>query len=309
MDKYVSRDLVWYDMPFYDLPSLRKLIISLKLQPEEVLQYVHKVLEHLASNLYNRVRSTVPENFVREKHFDRVYYRLFEVVNFSKDYEVLVCGGDLMINGKEYRNLPELFTDMLSLDGLESLVSPNRLVDIHGDLHFQNILINERDNSFVLADPRGEINGSDVYYDLGKLWHSFNGLYDLIHTNQFELDIDFKNRKIVFNFSNQKLLKIYNEIRLGITELISKMHFPQQDENQMVKILFNEAMHFCSVSTFHINRYGDEKRSMAMYLSGVMLLSDLLEHEEIRHLDKGIPKYYFSTLEEFKNQLINSKPS
>ena len=38
---------------------------------------------------------------------------------------------------------------------------------IHGDLHFQNILIDLSKQSFILADPRGEAKGSTL-----KIWHS-----------------------------------------------------------------------------------------------------------------------------------------
>lgn len=309
MDKHVAEELVWYEMPFYDLPSLRKLIISLKVNSQQVLEHVSGVLEHVVSQLYqNKYECKVPADFLRQKHYDRVYYRLFEVANYSQAYKSLVCEGDLLINGLNYSGLPEMFSKLLSLEGLNEIVSPTVLVDIHGDLHFQNILINERDNSFVLADPRGEINGSDFYYDLGKLWHSFNGLYDLIHTNQFKLDIDLENRKVLFEFTNRKLLKLYSEIKVLITELINNMNFPYKDENHMLKILFNEAMHFCSVSTFHINRYGDENRSMAMYITGIMLLNDFLNQEKILELKCGSPKYYFSSVESFKIQLMNNTP-
>ena len=60
---------------------------------------------------------------------------------------------------------------------------PKSLYQIHGDLHFQNILVGDSSKNFILADPRGDKEGSDIFYDMGKLWHSFNGKYDLIHTD------------------------------------------------------------------------------------------------------------------------------
>ena len=86
---------------------------------------------------------------------------------------------------------------------LTNEMAPKALRMIHGDLHFQNILIdfgNKR--KFVLADPRGELGGSDIYYDLGKLWHSCNALYDFIHTDMF--DISVKRDTIDYSIFNEK---------------------------------------------------------------------------------------------------------
>lgn len=79
--------------------------------------------------------------------------------------------------------------------------TPQELVMIHGDFHFQNILISDDYSDFVIADPRGELAGSDIFYDFGKLWHSFDGKYDLIHTKQ-----EYATNRQVMEMLNLRLI-------------------------------------------------------------------------------------------------------
>ena len=309
VDKHLSKELVWYEMPFYDLPSLRKLIICYDITLDETLNLVKNILNFMFEEVYSNTHKLASLDFIKTKHFDRVYYRLFDVFDYSQDYKNLILKEKITINGRPQKNLPELFSNLLSITELERIVRPTELIDIHGDLHFQNILVNRENFSFVLADPRGEIEGSDIYYDLGKLWHSINGLYDLIHTNQFDLKIsqDFKTMDLIFN--NNSLVNFYTSLIQKIENHLLSHKLISDDPYYKEKILFNEVMHFCSVFIFHLNRYGDERRSMAMYVMGITLMDNFLELESIKKLKKSNnPLYYFSSLEEFKKQLIDNKP-
>jgi len=63
---------------------------------------------------------------------------------------------------------------------------------IHGDLQFDNILYNERTNSFTLLDWRqdfaGEIAYGDLYYDLAKLLGGLRLNYDLVKQGLFRVE-------------------------------------------------------------------------------------------------------------------------
>ena len=60
-------------------------------------------------------------------------------------------------------------------------------VNFHGDLHFENILINK--NSFKLLDWRQDFSGllyhGDLYYDLAKLYHGMLVPHDNVVKNEF----------------------------------------------------------------------------------------------------------------------------
>lgn len=78
----------------------------------------------------------------------------------------------------------------------------------HGDLHLENILINKQ-GLILLVDPNAII-GSIPIYDLGKLSHSIFGLYDLVHTANFKLDI-YKLCEINIEFP-EDILKNYMDL-------------------------------------------------------------------------------------------------
>lgn len=303
---HIDENNVWYEMPFFDLPNIRKAILTFQIDEAYVMNITNSILDFNFKNLYSNVKGKPQKDWVKKAHFDRVFYRLFDVYNYSKEYQKLICQDTIILNGKTYKNLPLCFSEILKISEIENIMMPNELVDIHGDLHFQNILFVEETNHFILADPRGEINGSDVFYDLGKLLHSVNGKYDLIHTNQFDLSTEEYNDKIVcnLNFINSKIEDFYNNLKKGIFNLLVEKKEISQSLYWKEKVLFNECMHFCSVMTFHLNRYGDENRSMAMYLTGVKLINEFLELDSIKRLERvEKPKYYFNSPEDFISQL------
>lgn len=302
----IEEEKVWYEMPYFELPNIRKAILTFQISEDVVVHLVERILKFNFENLYSNLKGKPNPNWIKEAHYDRVYYRLFEVYNYSSDYKELISKQYLVINGKKYKNLIDCFCELLRIIDLENLLMPDYLRDIHGDLHFQNILFTEDLKSFVLADPRGEINGSDLFYDLGKLSHSINGKYDLLHTNQFELIVNSDGGILNCELKpiNKEVFDIYESLKAKIFGLLEILPEVKSISLWREKMLFNECMHFCSVMTFHLNRYGDENRSMAMYLTGVILLNEFLENSSIQNLPKAKePKYYFKDRVEFLSQL------
>ncbi|MBO6486316.1 MAG: phosphotransferase, partial [Pelagibacteraceae bacterium] len=116
--------------------------------------------------------------FYKDKTHARVqqYFARFEQLD-SKEF----------INGIETPKLMEIL-DMVDWKYL-SEESP---YSFHGDLHFENILINDTNNPpFTLLDWRQEYGGSleygDIYYDFAKLNHGFIICHELINKNLYEL--------------------------------------------------------------------------------------------------------------------------
>ena len=62
---------------------------------------------------------------------------------------------------------------------------------MHGDLHFENILVAET-GDFYLLDWRQNFGGiteyGDVYYDLAKLLHGMIVSHELINKNHYEIN-------------------------------------------------------------------------------------------------------------------------
>jgi hypothetical protein len=185
---------VYFDVPYYGSRNLREHILAGHFDSDTAISFLENLLDWMFANVYSRKIGDAPGTWLVEKHINRVLDRLVECSNKSEILARLVSADRIRINGVLYKNIKELYTDLADRADIIDILKPHDLVMIHGDLHFQNILIyNETDTGFMLVDPRGELLGSDVYYDMGKLWFSFHGKYDFIHTDQFKLDLSWED--------------------------------------------------------------------------------------------------------------------
>ncbi|KAK7461395.1 hypothetical protein VKT23_008573 [Stygiomarasmius scandens] len=158
---------------------------------------------------------------------------------------------------------------------------------IHADLHLENILVDQGNRSFWLIDPRG-YPVCDIYYDLGKLTHSYNSNYDLLHEGRHEVSIRIdsfdgtceKTAVIDFSFVSAKLTAIYaelNRLMRTVTHETLGAETDAEKEAIDIKVLFNESMHLCSDMPFHINQNSKPNVAFPIYATGAMLLAEVLE--------------------------------
>ena len=276
----INDNSCWYTMPRYSYASMRKLLITGLLTPDQCVQKLDKIMEFLFESLYSCSTENTPTEWLYEKHFRRFYTR-FELVRENSVLNDLFSLNQIIINGVKYKNLKSLIDEIQLKASTLKLFTPGNLVNIHGDLHLQNILVDINTTDFILVDPRGELRGSDLYYDMGKLWHSVNGLYDLIHTDIARLRKVKTNNAICFevDYGPISLINTYSDLKVKIRGLLSK-YLAHSDPNWYLKTLFNEAMHFSSLFTFHLKHDNEEERACLLYLVSVQLTSELLNEME-----------------------------
>ena len=87
--------------------------------------------------------------------------------------------------------------------------------NFHGDLHFENILINKK-NIYLLdwrQDFADNLKYGDIYYDLAKLLHGMIVSHKIIYENKFQIIRKKKEItvKIKLNKNNKLLIKIFKE--------------------------------------------------------------------------------------------------
>jgi hypothetical protein len=273
---------IWFDMPFYDVPNIRKNILNGRFDVQQIMQITESLLDFVFNNLYVNTISDTPSGWIKEKHLDRVEDRLYETIKVAPIFSSIMAAKNISINGLTYENLPALFFRLKNSSSLLNLCTPDKMRMIHGDLHYQNILLTQFENKppFLLADPRGELLGSDVYYDMGKLWHSFNGMYDLIHTDQHSLQYQvLSNGDIDVNLTlgTEDMVNTYNEVHRFVLELLLKYDFISKDKNWLIKTKFNEVMHFSRVILFHLFNDGIERRGLVLYFVATRLINEFFE--------------------------------
>lgn len=281
-------EIVWFEMPWYDSPSLRKNIMTGVYSPDKAWVLLDKVLDFMFEEVYSNIIDTLDDGveWLVLKHIGRVRDRVTDIYSASNVMRNVVKLPCVIINGKRYRNIPECILMISERIELLKVLSPSSLRMVHGDFHFQNILVEYSGNphGFILADPRGDLHGSDLYYDMGKLWHSFNGLYDLIHTDLCNVTVYNNAAEIEaysLDFANQQILKSYSIIKSMATEVLHKHTEISSDSHWLLKTLFSQAMHFCSVSAFHLKHDESESRALALYLRGVQLINEFIDVSEL----------------------------
>lgn len=266
--KCISNNYVGYEIPFYNYPSLRDLLMSERLiDADASLRVIEKVMGFLTGDFHDIPVKNNRGNWNEKHHYKRFKYRIEETRVRSEIMNRILSYSKIKLNGEIYKNPSNIIS---TIKKKNDLFEPEYLYRCHGDLHFANILVSH-DYDFMLVDPRGDLEPWDIAYDIGKLIHSCHGLYDFLHTDQFDL----KMQKSTFwlDFKNKKSIAEYTKIYAELPKLLGKPKFQAVlGADFMLRGLFNEAMHFLTLMPFHLQH---ERRAIAMYVTGVKLINEL----------------------------------
>ncbi len=137
----------------------------------------------------------------------------------------------------------------------------------HGDLCFNNILIEPISSSIKLIDPKADLIGdnkvgyTDPFYDLAKLNHSFGCFYDSIVNNMFYI-----------SFNNDEYdLKIFKPFNYEIANFYFKKIFLENlIDKKLLRILTSNL--FLSMIPLHKD---DEQKMAALLIIGISLFYDI----------------------------------
>lgn len=272
---------VFYEMPYYHMENMGGSILEGKISSEYCIGVIENILNFMFKCVFSQNIKLATNNDLIKHTFFRVRDRYKQLHNKSTIVEKFLGARRIIIEGKPYKNVPEILSYLIKDTDLIKKLTLKTTHMVHGDFHFSNFLVDLKDpNKFILLDPRGEKKGYDYAYDLGKLWHSFHGLYDLMHEGIFELDYCLSGDIIevgVFKPEKCKALETYNEIYDKRQKFVDICSERMECDNVELQILFNEAIHFCALAPFHLKNDGVEKASICRYLMGVKLLNDFID--------------------------------
>lgn len=260
------------DLHYHRLPTLRGLILSGAIDEEEAALWVRRVLAVLKRDLYPAGDREVPEDYIRRTHLDRIVARLSETAAALPYRHRLWAADRVRVNGVWLRNIGSVVADLRRDERMLALLTPERLRRTHGDLHFDNVLIDRHNHRFLLIDPRGN-PGYDVAYDLGKVWHSVNSLYDLIHGGHVRVAVG--ETGIDYTITAPELVTFYRRVRRRLHTWLAATQWHQGEPRWLLKVRLAEAAHMCSVMPFHIAHDERETVALACYARGVELINGL----------------------------------
>jgi choline kinase len=300
----VSPNNVWYETTYYDTPSLRRLLLTSEIEAQKALEILRNLIDFTFSKLYSKVSGKGDATWVYKLHIQRIEGRLLTTIQKSSVFDNIISAKTVNLDGKTYENISPLIREIKTRPKLIELLAPPVISIIHGDLHFQNFLVDlnrKTKYNFILTDPRGELNGSDPCYDLGKLWHSFHGLYDFMHEDLFDVNVRVQGSNLTarLEFEDIPALSEYERIHESFPKWLNEYPPLREDPYWEMRTLFAEAAHFCSVMPFHLRMDNVEKRAIALYLTGVKLLNEFVEKYKIKEWEEDLSWINVNTSEDY----------
>ena len=272
---------VFYEMPYYNLKSLKKNIIMGNVNSAYCVRVIQNILNFTFKDIFSKnIQRNSPDILIKRTIL-RVNQRHKQLCKVSSIMKPFIKAKSFIIEGKEYKNIPKMIDWFTERPKLIKKLTPKKTHMIHGDFHFDNFLIDTKNPAkFILLDPRGETNGFDYGYDLGRLWWSFHGLYDLIQEWSFDVEYKISDNMInasIFKPRKSKALKVYQNIYTKRDKFIGICTKHLREDNIELQILFNEAMHFCAIAPFHLKNDGVEKEMTCRYIMAVKLLNEFID--------------------------------
>lgn len=255
----------FYEMEYYNLPTIRRLMLEGSITKEEVLTWIKRVTE-ISMQLYRHEVIPTPVNYLEKMHFERYRNRESEITKKSSWFKGIFEAREVSINGSKYLNLPEIMR-IFSQDEFKSKVLPEFVGRwSHSDLHFSNILINRDTSEMIFIDPRG-YDFCDYYYDFGKLWHSVNGKYEMIATRQFDYS------EGAFGLHKNQMYNLCESLKTPLLDILCENSSESKDK-VIFKTEWNEIMHFSSLIPFVWDSTLDETRAKVAFYTSVLLANE-----------------------------------
>lgn len=247
---------------YYGYPNLAELFVfgdldfSVWKHILQQLMEVHRQFCRFSINL----QSEDLKAMYRGKTFERL-----AALEKDPEWSDLLKQEKLLVNGVELMNLPMLLTPLDK--AINNLIhQETKGTVVHGDYCFSNILYDLKKQIIRLIDPRGSFGQKGIYgdprYDMAKLRHSVNGLYDFIIADLFNVEKDGNH---VYKF------EIYQpEKREMLSHWLDNLLMV--NGYKLEEIILIEALLFISMVPYHAEK---SNRQLAMYLTGIKILNQL----------------------------------
>ena len=272
LDYKTEENNTYYTMRYYNMPNLRKIILE-NMSTSYFLEKRIEFLLKLQHNNFYQIKYSSPPS---ADYFDMVFSRKFEsrlmkAVEMDPRLTELIDADLLTVNSHQLIG-PRLLFNTISQDkGIISRLTPERLYISHGDLHANNILCGLSTYTLRLLDCRGmSPDGTpyfDVAYDVGKLYHDFNGLYSLIEKHLFTIETDLKDR-ISYRFNDVKSRVTFRKLYDYTRKMVITEYEEFGDVNYRADLI--EAHLFLTMMVFHLKDFNE---GLMCFTTGVELLN------------------------------------
>ncbi len=186
---------------------------------------------------------------------------LARLKDFEKQ-ELIDFHNEITINGINYPAIDTYIKSFARVLNHYQLLEPRPFNIIHGDFFLANILFDIKLNQLKLVDPRGEFGSSSIFgdnlYEWAKLAHSFDGKYDVIVSDKFDLFVSSNGSQLLYNLHESELY----------APICDYFYSTCVEEKDIAKVKIIQALLFFSMLPLHKDK---PKRQLMMLCKAVEL--------------------------------------
>ena len=270
-----EKDKVFYEMQHYQLPSIRRLILSNEFEAPDIVKWSSRITDFSLKMYKHELVDIGKKEAIDELHWERFENRMMELSSKSDWFKKTLPESKIDINDQEYFNISYLYDKIKEKESWFYAEFLGRWS--HSDLHFSNILVDLNKDNFILVDPRG-YQFCDYYYDFGKIWHSVEGKYELIADGLFEVsDISKGN---YFEIVKNKAYDSLEDAKQPIMDMFCDFS-KEPNDDVVLKTEFNNVMHFATLVPFLLEFDTKESRARTSYYQSVILMNEFCKKHGI----------------------------
>ena len=265
----LNNNYKFIEMEFIPYPNLAEIFLFKKIGPNAWIRIV-KSITKIYNAFYKEEKYKIESN-ANWLYSNKILERFQKTKNYiensnNKTLKIFLKHG-LYVNNKfhteNYFNLVNKLCKFLS--NYETSV---RQFIGHGDLCFNNILVDQLSGCVKLIDPKAYHNKKEKFsglvdpnYDLAKLNHSYKYLYDSVVNNLYSIQVD----------TNKVNISIYAPFEYKLVNQFFKKYLVEKNiDEDTLRIL--TASLFLSMLPIHID---DENRMICFAILGSMALNNI----------------------------------
>jgi len=261
-DEFYSIDIEYQEeyIPFFDF-----IHSSSTTESSEVLT---NVLRFMSENVYHSTASVINTKLADEYIMTKAVGKITEAANVNMQIQALSSFDTIVVNGKRYANFYQILEKITSNSkAMQDIASINE-TPIHGDLTIDNIIVNPKDNKFIILDPNNENAISDQVVDLGKMMQSVHSGYEfLVLLSQCKV----KRNEVTFEESKSSR---YEDLYESLVHILKN----DLSESRYRTVLFHEAIHYCRMLPYRCDL--NPETAPLFYTIAVRLFNDFYSQYE-----------------------------
>jgi len=273
-----------YTMPFYEYPTLTSLFLYSQLTASQLTSILMAVLDFLLTQQHPIKRKSPHHEYIEDVYIARMRRRLARMTQIDALFGELERTKYIAINNKVICSPIANLDRIARHHALLARLMPEQLLLTHGQLRFDHILVdyrNNRCNDFILLEPRGLYQLRDIAYEFGKVWQCLRSRILWVEQKEYILGRHYilEDTLCVENYglNLEDRQRVADDVIAELGVYLERAHqFNYNKEWLTMASLFAEATHSCAGVPFFYEAT-DVTIGLAYYLAGATALQSFVD--------------------------------